>query len=295
MKLYVGTYGKYAEGSIAGAWLDLDKYANADEFRAACLRLHKDEEDPELMFQDVETDPGEDWQEGLYSECAIPVDYWRLKAEAEEAKAKERETPKSGRAAAEKAEQDRLFSIVMDASGFGKSMEDFMRKSYYFVELSDGAVLEIRKPSIETQFCCGEDDRGQGGEEYGTMAYAHKYLADKRTEEGFKGYNLGEFDRNWIDLVGRRKQGTLVSEAYLRPAYHGQTDGRVLAIEYWTRWEKQDGCVLRPNARHITEEDIKRIRHGYAVVRKQFKKRLNAYWKRFGASKIRTWTYWTEA
>ena len=29
-------------------------------------------------------------------------------------------------------------------------------------------------------------------------------------------------------------------------------------------------------------------------ARTDYKKRLNAYWKRFGASKLHTWTYWTE-
>lgn len=49
MKLYVGTYAKYNRGSIAGAWLDLDKFKDADEFAAACRRLHKDESDMKRM------------------------------------------------------------------------------------------------------------------------------------------------------------------------------------------------------------------------------------------------------
>ena len=61
MKLYVGTYAKYNSGDLSGAWLDLDRFANAEEFEAACKRIHRDEHDPELMFQDVETDPGCDW------------------------------------------------------------------------------------------------------------------------------------------------------------------------------------------------------------------------------------------
>jgi len=54
MKIYVGTYNKYNNGSIAGAWLDLDDYNDADEFIDACYTLHKDEIDPELMFQDFD-------------------------------------------------------------------------------------------------------------------------------------------------------------------------------------------------------------------------------------------------
>lgn len=51
--VYCGTYGKYAAGSIDGKWLDLSNYADMDEFLEACAELHKDEHDPEFMFQDI--------------------------------------------------------------------------------------------------------------------------------------------------------------------------------------------------------------------------------------------------
>jgi len=61
-RVYVGTYHKYNCGSLAGAWLDLDDYADADDFYDACRQLHGDEADPELMFQDREGCPSE-WVE----------------------------------------------------------------------------------------------------------------------------------------------------------------------------------------------------------------------------------------
>ena len=53
-RVYVGTYGKYNNGSLFGAWLDLSDYADKEEFYEACRELHKDEEDAEFMFQDYE-------------------------------------------------------------------------------------------------------------------------------------------------------------------------------------------------------------------------------------------------
>ena len=35
-KVYVGTYGKYNNGSLFGAWLDLSDYADKEEFYEAC-------------------------------------------------------------------------------------------------------------------------------------------------------------------------------------------------------------------------------------------------------------------
>lgn len=55
--IYVGTYKKYNEGSLGGKWLKLSDYANKNEFYKACKKLHKDEQDPEYMFQDYENIP----------------------------------------------------------------------------------------------------------------------------------------------------------------------------------------------------------------------------------------------
>jgi antirestriction protein len=70
-KVYVGTYAKYNSGSIAGKWLDLEDYSDKEEFLAACAELHKDESDPELMFQDWEDIPN-----GMISESHISDDVW---------------------------------------------------------------------------------------------------------------------------------------------------------------------------------------------------------------------------
>ena len=62
--VYVGTYHKYACGDLFGAWIDLSCFTDADDLLAACRELHKDEREPELMFQDFQGFP-----DCLYSEC----------------------------------------------------------------------------------------------------------------------------------------------------------------------------------------------------------------------------------
>ena len=54
--VYVGTYNKYNEGSLFGKWLDMSDYDSYDDFIAACKELHKDEDEPEFMFQDFDFD-----------------------------------------------------------------------------------------------------------------------------------------------------------------------------------------------------------------------------------------------
>lgn len=54
IKIYAGTYNKYANGDISGDWIDLEDYNDFEELMEALKELHSDEEDPELMYQDIE-------------------------------------------------------------------------------------------------------------------------------------------------------------------------------------------------------------------------------------------------
>ena len=67
-RVYVGTYAKYNNGRNKGAWIDL---IDKDQFYAEIKELHKDESDPEYMFQDFEGFP-----KGLYNECSISDKLW---------------------------------------------------------------------------------------------------------------------------------------------------------------------------------------------------------------------------
>lgn len=63
--LYVGTYGKYNNGSIAGAWVDLSTFSDGEEFFKFCQALHGDEPCPELMFQDYQNFPSSLYRESM--------------------------------------------------------------------------------------------------------------------------------------------------------------------------------------------------------------------------------------
>ncbi|MDC8098621.1 antirestriction protein ArdA [Chryseobacterium rhizosphaerae] len=72
--IYVGTYKKYNESSLFGKWLNLSDYSDYDELLSAMYELHKDEQDPEFMFQDYECPILE--KPGLLSECHISKDIY---------------------------------------------------------------------------------------------------------------------------------------------------------------------------------------------------------------------------
>jgi antirestriction protein len=67
-RVYVGTYKKYANGNIKGAWLTLSEYDSKESFIEACHKLHEDEDAPELMFQDWDSIPDNYINESFISE-----------------------------------------------------------------------------------------------------------------------------------------------------------------------------------------------------------------------------------
>jgi antirestriction protein len=71
--VYVGTYSKYNNGSIFGKWVDLSNFNDLKGFWDYCKELHKDERDPEFMFQDWENDPL-----NLISECSIDNNIYEI-------------------------------------------------------------------------------------------------------------------------------------------------------------------------------------------------------------------------
>jgi len=74
-RIYVGTYEKYNNGSIAGAWVDIEDMTE-QEFAEAIEELHSDEEDPEYMFQDYEVPEA---FQNLVSEHGIDDEFWHIK------------------------------------------------------------------------------------------------------------------------------------------------------------------------------------------------------------------------
>ena len=77
VQIYVGTYAKYNNGSIDGAWLKLEDYADYSELYEAMRELHKDEEDPEFMFQDYECSEAIE-KLGIISECHISENIYEV-------------------------------------------------------------------------------------------------------------------------------------------------------------------------------------------------------------------------
>lgn len=144
----------------------------------------------------------------------------------------------------------------------------------YVVELSDGSLFRISKPSIEKRFCYADHLEN-------AFDCVHKIRTDP---EFFISENLRkECDRtindlkeDWRDLWVQNASYPLNQESRLKSVV--------------------PGCRANyEHARPLSSEDRKRIIEVYRIVRADFEKRLRSYVKRYGLKSVHAWTYWADA
>ena len=333
--VYVGTYGKYNNGSLAGGWLDLADYPKYSDFLAACRKLHKNERDPEFMIQDTEDFPDglscmewlseqdfndvklamrEEQQESEgkpalniieYSERSFAVvgDTKAVKAELKAMGGcfngklscgagwifsnKKREAVEKFISSGEVA--GKVLAGKPQVSNEGRQFVEWLKEffdaggdEYYkkcavgAIKLHDGYYL-IEKPSINNRFCFHDE-----GPQY--EFYKDLMSADSKLASYFKSENLASFDIK----IRRIEKGDDYDNDKRVWWYASGTQHKVCLQFYTDTWDEDKKTLC-------TEEEKQLILKGLKFGRDQFEKRLDAYLKRYGTSKLHTWTYWADA
>lgn len=330
-KVYVGTYKKYNNGSIAGGWLDLADYKTYDEFLRACKSLHKDERDPEFMIQDTENFP-----DGL--KCLE----WLSRQDFEDVKLamKEEEQEEQGKPSINIIDySEKAFAVVGDT----KSVKDdlkrlggrfngklscgagwiFSNKSREAVEkfISSGEVAERVKTERETpsegrQFvdCLNEwvslsgDSYYKKGSVGAVKIKGGYYLIDKPSiDNQFWFHDEGPNYEYYKEVVKDEQS----KQEYFKAENLATFDNKIERITkgdfgdkrvWWNACYKNNRVELcfyssfgHPDGyTECTEEEKALILKGLKFGRDMFEKRLDSYLKRYGTSKVHFGTYWAD-
>lgn len=161
----------------------------------------------------------------------------------------------------------------------GEKWEKYFReKVAWLVKLSDGTLFEIEKPSIETHFCFGER-----GYDYDDAVHA---ACEARTNEDlFRIRNLRAINDKIAELENGPDPGC---KMWVNVVYGVSAD----YVNHGDEWHME---LVNCKTHELTKEDRDAIRAGYEIVKEAFEKRINTYLKRYGLSKVRSWTYWVDA
>lgn len=168
-----------------------------------------------------------------------------------------------------------------------KMVNHCLKTTSYIVELSDGNIIALEKPSIEKDFCFGYGYCGVSTEEDTNKAYDMVDVA-KTNIEYFMNENLKQVQEH-IDYI-EKSEDKLFETIYIRPKYYSQSkDNKLKELYFYNPYYPSSTCLEECD--EITKEDIKKVIEGYEIVKEEFTKRLNTYLKRYGLTKVNTWTY----
>ena len=158
------------------------------------------------------------------------------------------------------------------------------------VKLSDGRIVIVKKEKLETSFCFGYSTCGQGSE----YEEANDEARNARTNEDyFREQNLKEYNLA-IALLKGEKEHSWGKDAYLEQL-NCRTCGlinihEVVGLHYCDFVEQRYGTYSE-----LSEADKELIIAMYEEEKEKMNKRIDAYLKRYGLSKLNVWTYWLDA
>ena len=207
-----------------------------------------------------------------------------------------------------KTEKAMLRSEFEKVWGSDSKMTDYCtNKVASYATLEDGKIIPVDKQGIEKRFCFGESGYDYDDAQ-GMAAYA------RTSEDYFRKENMKNFN-SWINDLeelanNNSKQGNYILVIHDRH-YTGQSeDCKLSSIEFVKLWEVIDACggsvsleelpgksvTIWGSPRTVaTKEDIERILEAYKTAAADHEKKVNSYLKRYGTSKVHTWTYWRDA
>ena len=202
----------------------------------------------------------------------------------------------------------KVFSWI--AGGDEKEMKYLKGRYSAAVILNDGEhFVLIEKPEIETRFCFGHGQDGITTEEEMDQAQNNVHIA-RTSEQFFIRENMREIDRfvNMLEyacMTAEKQAKYLESlpETDMRKYDYPGAKIWIIAGEYRAESNYGKKCSLRfslqndirlgdgQTARIATPGECFQLLSAEMEVRAEFQKRLKMYLKRFGLSKIRSWSY----
>ena len=172
-------------------------------------------------------------------------------------------------------------------------------KTAWYIELSNGLVIPIDKKSVETRFCFGYSTCGQGAEYDDAMESAS---FARKSVTHFIRENMAYYDDLIAWLSDENKRHT--SPPFLRVKYWSLEQNSIFrsitspynygdAEKYW--YKQGEWVENGDNDDYVPAfEELDLIIDGLKIARQMHMKKVMAYLKRYGLSKIDVWTYWVD-
>ena len=166
-------------------------------------------------------------------------------------------------------------------------MVDYCTKQTVAYATIKDKIIPVDKASIQKNFCFGYSDSRYNTDDFDRAnAMAEKAATDVKyfLKENYRDARYGRI----INMINSSKY-----TAYMIPHYTRQDDDcRIYCVNFVNVWDKDR---IPENAIELTKEDLVTYKKALVEAIKLFTKRLNTYLKKYGMTKVNTWSYWQDA
>ena len=169
------------------------------------------------------------------------------------------------------------------------SMIDFCIKKISSIrKLSNGGLITWKKPEINTRFCFGYMGQSDEGDAQQMAQNA------KKNEDYFLSENLGIFDVTIKKIKSTLKKNN-ENKLYIYKEYsRDYVNLWGFTVLSFSEFIYQNERKIYNDIQEASDEDIRIILEAEKEERAKFEKRLKTYLKRYGLSKVKTWSYWQD-
>jgi hypothetical protein len=269
VKICIGTYRRMNEGNTGGKWLSLPMPEKSliSALNAVAGREH----DPEFAILDSEC--SEDFRAIKEAENIVLLNREISQTKKETSKAAKGEKSPAVKIAF--AEYEKIWGKCADMIEFcQKKLSDaFMTESGY--------VVVFEKPGIENNFCFSTGYNGRAEEEMSKSAY-NMARNVSRTKDYFIRENMEKAFREYAKPLDN-------DTAYAQKHHCSTLENTrfcYLIEPHYTRYATDQSDILV-----LTESDKSGLLAMIESEKAKFAKRLETWWKRYGADGLHTWTY----
>ena len=155
--------------------------------------------------------------------------------------------------------------LASDVWPTSQKMVDYcIKNAARIVELEGGGLVAIEKPRMQKHFCFGYS---------------------------LNGHDSDDFDRanNMKQIVDAIKD-LHDDHVYIGVKYYtSPEDSRVQNVVYLNYWD-----TPRQGLKPISDNDRRAMIEAWKIVGRDFRRKIDTYLKRYGLSKVQTWSYWQD-
>lgn len=267
IRIFVGTYGRLNDGDSGGKWLALPMPEG--KLKAALRSIAGRDRDPEYGIWDSESTAD-------FRSISEGEDIFALNREAADLQPEQ-----PGKRTINAAMQAAFAEYAAIWGGEETKMAKYCcGKLSNAYQLESGHVIVFEKPEIKKKFCFSYGCNGMATKE--DIDFAFERQANSRTQEYFVKENMAAFGH--MDKALDPENDEYFVQTYIYGDREKPFFCRLITDTHRFGYELPDLIKL-------TDADVTGLREMVASEKAKFLKRLDAWWKRYGAEGLHTWTY----